>query len=315
MKKVFLLIVVSLLFIPLTAQVEETPPKIILEIDKKVGEIDSITFNTNWVYGHDFWINGNDLISFSQIYVWVIENRIVKIKRQDVDRHSHLPSYDLFYFENGNVIKIIRSFRGIELETFYYDYNETVKNLQLRIVGKDTLFWDVEMLKLGYSLYDQNKDLQNFNPFDSLVYDNVVAYDFDGKDGREIVMDGKLVKDAKNPKTVTKEQVGLLIQTITDTAAYGYGSPGYFEQTIGIVFYNNKEIAAHISISFDANSLKSSIYLPATQYYFDIVAGDDYYTRYPIQGFSPGARKQLRKLFGELGLKNCPTKDGIWDGE
>lgn len=252
------------------------------------------------------------------LMLWLEENHIVKIEVKNIGANYH--SGENYYFKNDRLV--LASQVQIELRTFfsdrntfYYEYDEVISQEKLQIIDKDTLFWGIDLLKQGYKLFDQFKHLQNFNPFDSLVYDEVVAYDFDGKDGREIVMDGKLVKDAKNPKTVTKEQAGLFIQTITDTATYGFGSPGYFEQTIGIVFYNNKKIAAHISISFDANSLKSSVYLPATQYYFDIVAGDDYYTRYPIQGFSPQARKQLRKLCSELGLKNCPTKDGIWDGE
>lgn len=324
MKKA-LLIVFACIATGLFAQKEDAPA-IIKEIDKTIKEIDKA------IQGQR---PSSYLITpypgyFEKNFVWLRDNKISKIT-QFMNTSYRGVWYTEFYFNNNSIVLIrtetalknpsYQHYEGTHAvadttgQLFYYSYNELVSKPELLISNGDTVFWYNVLMKQGYDLWEQYKHLQEYNPFATLKYDKVIAYSYDGRGGQEIVEGGKLNRNAKGKKELTKQQIDSLILTVTDTLSYGGGSASCFDPHLGIVFYEGKKIAAHISICFECNSSSASLYLPAAYHHSMVNIGDDYYVKVPLYGFSTQGRKYLAILCNQLGLDNCPslTETTIWD--
>lgn len=324
MKKV-LLIVFACIATSLFAQNEDAPA-IIKEIDKTSKDIDKA------IQGQR---PSSYLVTpypgyFEKNFVWLRDNKISKIT-QFMNTSYRGVWYTEFYFDNNSIVLIrtetalknptYQHYEGIHTVTdtsgqlFYYSYNELVSKPELLISNGDTVFWYNVLLKQGYDLWEQYKNLQEYNPFTTLKYDKVVAYSYDGIKGQKIVENGKLSRSVKDKKELTKQQTDSLVLTITDTLSYGGGNMSCFSPHLGIVFYDGKKIAAHISICFECNLSDASIYLPAAYHHSRVDIGDDYYVKVPLHGFSTKGRRQLTKLCNQLGFDKCPspTETTIWD--
>lgn len=324
------LIPILLLFITgiTYSQLNTEPPKIITEIDKEVERIDSLPDSLKVVR---LEYNGSN--KTSEILITLENNKIVKIHRTDnyiVSSLNPPSTTTTYYFSYNKLIfsralyyrayysplkSILQNPDSSVLESadiFYYDYDELVSKPKLFRSEYDTIYLHIFFQTEGYNLLKEYSYLQNYNPFKNIQYNRVVAYDYEGRGGRQIInFNNKLDKSAVLPgKTLTLQLQEKLINSITDTASYGRITAGCFDPHLGIVFYMNDSITAHVSICFECNSLASSVYLPATVHTWQVDSGDDYYFVRPVTGFSPQGRKQLKQLCHELGLGKCPDMDG-----
>lgn len=154
-----------------------------------------------------------------------------------------------------------------------------------------------------------------FNPFLTLKYDKVIAYDYEGigdsSNGGLIVSEnGRFHESIKKTTELTSLQIHNFVNYIGDKSTYGNTTAFCFEPHLGIVFYKNKKIVAHLSICLDCNYLISSIEIPATSYK-KIKIGDDY--EYDAEGFSKLGRKQLNQLCNELNFSHCSDLNSTFD--
>jgi hypothetical protein len=151
-------------------------------------------------------------------------------------------------------------------------------------------------------------------PFNKLDYNKVIAYDYEGGKGEggiNIITDGKLAPTVKQQKELTQEQVDDLTNYLGANSTYGGNKAACFDPHLGIVFYKDRKIVAHISICLECNYLSSSIKIPATAVKkFKI--GDDF--EYPAEGFSKLGRQKINSLCKQLNFSHCAdTPNSIVD--
>lgn len=155
------------------------------------------------------------------------------------------------------------------------------------------------------------------NPFDTLQYDKVVAYDYNGMNNQPIVKDGELIKPSEgsgrfvkiySQKELTKKQVATLHKIIGDTATYGGPTAACFDPHLGVVYYQKDKIVGHISICIDCNFLRASMSIPVSRAK-KIYYGDDSDNFLYAEGFSKPARKKLNAFCKELQFTTC--KDNL----
>ena len=175
-------------------------------------------------------------------------------------------------------------------------------------------------LLLSGGMISQEKPL--INPFDTLKYDRVTAYDYDGEGSYLIVEDGELVKvDTPNQrgeiyhmKDLTKMQISRINKTVGDTASYGLGAASCFNPRMGIVYYRKEKIVGHISICLECNYLESTP--PIAAVYFnankingidikDWLKSDSPNPYKPFYGLRLSARETISNLCKELKFGHC----------
>jgi hypothetical protein len=142
--------------------------------------------------------------------------------------------------------------------------------------------------------------LAQMNGFDSLKYDKVMAYEFQGEGGRIITY--CLKKDSSRiTKSIelSNKQIKNFETLLTSNSSYGNTTAACFDPHLAIVYYQNYQIVGSIDICLGCNSLSSSIDIPATRNVM-IKVSDDY--SYPAAGFSKGARKSIDAFCRELGF-------------
>jgi hypothetical protein len=148
------------------------------------------------------------------------------------------------------------------------------------------------------------------NPFDTLKYDKVIAYDYDGMSGREIVKDGELIKPAQyrgrifGQKELNREQVQRFHRILRDTASFGNSTAACFDPHLGIVYYYKGKIKGYISICIDCNYLRASASIPASlakKIYYGPESDNFLYAN----GFSRPTRKKLNDFCKELKFTTC----------
>lgn len=157
----------------------------------------------------------------------------------------------------------------------------------------------------------QNQPKKITNPYVTLKYDKVIAYDYDGRGGQKIVK-----KDALNnirmKKSVqlTKSQITKLHKLIGDPKTYGGGTAACFDPRMGIVYYLNEQIVGHISVCLECNYLESSHKIPATETKKQKLDETDFYY---LRGFSKKARLQFKSFCRELKFSSCDTYSELFD--
>ena len=172
----------------------------------------------------------------------------------------------------------------------------TIESSQKKYIARKELLEYVKNIK-------PNEFTQDYlNPFDSIRFNKVIAYDFDGKEERNISVVDKygFSKVIKKQKNLNKEQVTFLINFLTDTLTYGQSTAACFEPGLGIVFFNNESVVYTIDICLDCNFLHSTTIIPATQYtQMDSEDG----TSYALDGFSQKGKNNIIELCKQLGLE------------
>ncbi len=151
------------------------------------------------------------------------------------------------------------------------------------------------LLQIPFMLVGQS------NPFNSLEYDKVMAYEYQGEGGLQIEA---CLKDdnekISNTIELTNSQVEELEAILTSDKSYGTTTASCFDPHLAIVYYSNNKIVASVSICLDCNYLISSLDIPATTKK-QIKVNDDY--SYPAKGFSPLARKGIHGFCKQIGFE------------
>ena len=125
-----------------------------------------------------------------------------------------------------------------------------------------------------------------------IQYDSVVAYDYNGEEGFLIVgEDNKLYDRINQSIHLKKKQIKKLHKIITAKNAYGAVNASCFDPHLGIVYYYQNQIVAHLSICLDCNYLSASFEIPAIRKKM-IYLGEGY--SYPAKGFSKTSQKKFR---------------------
>lgn len=325
MKKLLLLLFVGLISIISNAQNEL--PKAIQDINSAVEKINK---EKGFLMIVRYLTDSDSITPFCD-GVWINDNQITKVRV--VEPISGKVAISEYYFEYSRLIFTrVRVFHeNTEEEDLlaneypindtnfrkgYFNYDELMGQDYLIYEGKDTLFWGARMQRKGYKLWKKHQTLLNFNPYEYLKYDSIVAYDFDGRGGGSITNGkGKLDKTAKNGARLPQLFVDSLIMTVKDTNTYGGMNSVCFNPRMGIVFYNKGKAVSTINICFECNSMAADKNLPAMSYHTLITGGDDYIVRSPRFGFTPLGRKRLKAICSQLGLQYCPKEESIWDKE
>lgn len=143
-------------------------------------------------------------------------------------------------------------------------------------------------------------------PFDSLRYNKVVAYEYLGQEGRTeqllIVENGKLISTVTKQVELSSQQIKQLTTLLSSESTYGGDKAFCFIPRMGIVFYNDNEAVANVSICFECNYLISSIHIPATEAH-KIFITEDYSA--PAEGFSENGKRTLMDFCRELEFEHC----------
>ncbi len=88
-------------------------------------------------------------------------------------------------------------------------------------------------------------------PFNKLDYNKVIAYDYDGGKGEgviDIISNGKLAQTVKQQKELTQEQIDDLTNYLGANSTYGGSKAFCFEPHLGIVFYKDSKVVAHLRV-------------------------------------------------------------------
>ena len=140
-------------------------------------------------------------------------------------------------------------------------------------------------------------------PFDSLIFDRVVAYDFNEQrrpNRTALELDNqRYAADISQQRALNSDQVEQLLNLLTIPHSYGGITAACFDPRMAIVFYQGTAAKLVIDICLDCNFLRSSIEIPAS------VANTrplDDGTSYPLRGFSSAARKEVITLAAALDL-------------
>jgi hypothetical protein len=114
-----------------------------------------------------------------------------------------------------------------------------------------------------FSCNNNNINSKSTNVLSALNYDKVVAYNYDGEDGNEIIDDsGYLSKTVTRQAVLTKNQITNINEFLCDKSTYGGNVAACFEPHLGIVYYKKNKVVCYISICLGCNLLVSSIKIP-----------------------------------------------------
>lgn len=135
-------------------------------------------------------------------------------------------------------------------------------------------------------------------PFDTLKYNKVIAYDFEGIVHESVAQMDTLESFAPvilRQKSLDQKQVSFLTDFLTNIETYGGLRYGCFEPHLGIVFYQDDNIQCVINFCLDCNFLSSSVKIPVME-----TKVDGEYIRF---GFSEQGTQNIIKLSKELGFE------------
>ena len=139
------------------------------------------------------------------------------------------------------------------------------------------------------------------NPFDTLKYDKIVAYEFQGLGGRLIKHCLKNEPDRISKSIViSKKKMKAFEGILIDNSSYGNTVAACFDPHLAIVYYDGGDIAGTIDICLDCNYLEASVEIPATSHKV-IKVSEDY--SYAAHGFSKKARKAIDDFCRSLGFE------------
>ncbi|PTX61944.1 hypothetical protein C8N46_10341 [Kordia periserrulae] len=142
------------------------------------------------------------------------------------------------------------------------------------------------------------KNAKVYNPFLELDIDEVIAYDYETHMDTEMpyIIDnkGRLNPTVTKQKNLTQTQITTLKIFLGSVETYGNAKATCYEPHLGIVFYKDKKVVAHVSICISCNHLASSLEIPATTY-----------RGYRTDGFNPKAIEFLNDFCQSLEFSYC----------
>ena len=135
-------------------------------------------------------------------------------------------------------------------------------------------------------------------PFDSITWNKVIAYEYDGKnkENASILSNGKFDTSVRKQTSLNEAQVKQVTDCLGSPASYGGGTRSCFIPGQAFVFYNNSTPVMIVDICLDCNNLVSSVRIPAQ---FATHSKDK---KFPVQlnGFSEKGRQCIIDLSKEL---------------
>ncbi len=151
-------------------------------------------------------------------------------------------------------------------------------------------------LSLAQTSFQSGKNLPG--PYKYLKYDKVIAYDYFSN--KNIVEDGKLNESLIKKKVIlTSAQIDTLHSFIFNIKTYGaLREYTCYRNCLGIVYYLNNNIVAHMSVSIECNYLSSSLNIPAMEY--SKVKNKEINQFMNANGFSKIGRMKINQLSKEL---------------
>lgn len=136
-------------------------------------------------------------------------------------------------------------------------------------------------------------------PFDTLEFNKVIAYEFDGVGGRKIIdSKGNYSNKIEVQKQINDKQLFEFTELITNPKSYGKVTAACFDPKMSLVFYENEVPRVTIDICLDCNYLISSVPIPILEEAHNKVSelGITY-------GFSEKGVDGIMKLAEELDFK------------
>lgn len=136
------------------------------------------------------------------------------------------------------------------------------------------------------------------SPFDTLKYDKVIAYDFDGRHEKYYVIEkyGWFVNTISKQQYLTQKQTDKLVKALTNKSSYGESTAACFEPHFAVVFFKNNKMVNQVNVCLDCNYLMSTIEIPAQS--AKTIVMDS--ISYPMNGFSKKGVKAVTSLCKEL---------------
>jgi len=141
-------------------------------------------------------------------------------------------------------------------------------------------------------------------PFDTLKYNKVIAYDFDGnyEPHSSVIKNSWWKRYAPvilRQKSLNQKQANFLTDFLTSNKTYGGSQASCFEPHLGIVFFQKNDIQCVVNVCLDCNYLESSVDIPADDYH-KINANTEH--EYSAIGFSEQGKQNIIELSKQLGF-------------
>lgn len=196
----------------------------------------------------------------------------------------------------GSVILLVSCHKNVEVvkETPKVDSTQFVEQVK-GISEKDLLNYVQSAPKI---LPNKN----NGEPFKSLDYDKIIAYDFNGDEkmyDAAINDKGKFIPIIEKQKTLTQNQADKILKALSKNKSYGEAGAACFEPHLGIVFFKNNKKVNQMSICLDCNGSTTEIAIPARTHR---VFNKGTENEYSFTGFTPYGRNAVKELCKELGF-------------
>jgi hypothetical protein len=179
----------------------------------------------------------------------------------------------------------------------------------------------ITLVELGSSKRDMSKylkedELQNYiltaasitpnknlkAPFDTLNYDKIIAYDFEGSEEPYpgvLDQNQKFVPVILKQQALTQRQADEILSALTKRSTYGEVTAACFNPHLGLLFFRENRFKAAINICLDCNYLNSDVVIPA-ETHFKVNKGKD--NEYARVGFTQAGKKAIVDLCSELGF-------------
>jgi hypothetical protein len=115
-----------------------------------------------------------------------------------------------------------------------------------------------------------------YDPFDSIVFDSVVCYNFDVDSITGITSDrvSRPIQNSKvidslvcSPRTLNKVHIDSLRQVLINPDYHTHRHMGCFIPHLVFVFFDNGKVSETLYVCFMCADLGSSFHIPARQYY------------------------------------------------
>ena len=149
-------------------------------------------------------------------------------------------------------------------------------------------------------------------PFDTLEFDKVIAYDYQGEEEAfpsVIGRNGKFIPIIEKQAALNEKQIDYLIDVIlTSDSTYGAGTAACFQPHLGFIFYNKNERIFVTDICLGCNLLQSSQLIPATQSHKSKFEDG---TVFFLDGFSKNGKERIRNLATELDFYYSNTNQNM----
>lgn len=141
------------------------------------------------------------------------------------------------------------------------------------------------------------------SPFDTLIFNKVIAYDFNGSEEPYPSVINKrnnfYVPVILYQKELMFEDVQVLTELVTNNKTYGNVTAACFVPHLGFVFYKDNKVVYNIDICLDCNYLIATTEFPAETYHK--MKFDDG-TEYGQRGFSDYGKGKIIELCRRYGL-------------